>query len=72
VAKDILRIRILKLLREQEPLSAAQIFSVIVDDGLRDVTESEVHGTLIELSFEGLVKIVHEPMCSITEAGRHS
>ncbi len=69
--KDVMRIRILKLLKEQGELTSSEIYRCVLDD-MRDATEAQVHGTLIELSFEGLVKIVHEPTCSLTTAGKQA
>ena len=63
-----LRKPILRLLRGKI-LGSDQIYNLMCQS-YRDVTEAMVHGTLIELNFEGLVKIDYQPICSLTEAGK--
>lgn len=63
--KDKCRIRVLQLLKEHPMLPGKRIALV-----LDEFTEREVDATLIELSFEGLVKIDYEPVIRITAEGK--
>lgn len=63
--KDYCRERVLLALKEHTTLPSKRIVEMI-----RQCHPNEVEGTLIELSFEGLVKIEYVPIVTITPEGK--